>query len=148
MQQEGRRCSRPRADVLCSPGKAYEGAGCPLKPLGTTPSRSPHATTEEPTGQQWMRSEGATAHRCPRRSSLRLELLLLESSPRWGRRAWGAVPMWNSVEQCAPEGWAPWYGVMLEQCWESCSLWEGQAGSVHEGSYPMGGTLCWSRGRV
>jgi len=54
VQQEGRRCSRPRADVLCSPGKAYEGAGCPLKPLGTTPSRSPHATMEEPTAQCWI----------------------------------------------------------------------------------------------
>ena len=33
-----------------------------LQLTGTTQSRSPCATTEEPTGQQWMRLEAGTAH--------------------------------------------------------------------------------------
>ena len=51
------------------------------------------------------------------------------------QRGWGSCTHGDSVGQCAPEWWAPWYGVMLEQCWESCSLWEGYAGSVWEGQH-------------
>jgi len=41
--------------------------------------------------------------------------------------------------RAVPERWAPWYGALLEQCWESCSLWETHAGSVQEGRHAVGG---------
>lgn len=43
---------------------------------------------------------------------------------------------WKEVQQVAPEGWAPWYRAVLEQCSKCCSLWEAHAGSVREGWHP------------
>lgn len=68
--------------------------------------------------------------------------------PMMGQEGWESCTHGDCVEQHAPERWAPQYGVVLGQCLERHSLWEGQAGSVHEGLYPMGGTSCWSRERV
>jgi len=65
---------------------------------------SPHAAMEEPMRQQWMRPEGGTAHGGTLQEQPRLELLPV------GTR--GAVP----------EGWAPWYGAVLGQRWERCSM--------------------------
>lgn len=80
-------------------------------------------------------AEGAAAHGYPiqkqphARAVAHGEHLMVE------QRGWGSCTHGDSVGQCAPEWWAPWYGVMLEQCWESCSLWEGYAGSVWEGQH-------------
>ncbi len=39
-----------------------EEQAVPLQPTGTVWNRTPHVATEEPMGQQWMRSEGGIAH--------------------------------------------------------------------------------------
>jgi len=55
----------------------------------------------------------------------------------------GGLEEWLSVGNLCrevPEGWTLWYGVTVEQCLESCSLWEAHVGSVWEGRHPMGGT--------
>jgi len=44
-----------------------------------------------------------------------------------------------------PEGWALGYRAVLQQCWESCSLWEGHAGSVQEVWHPTGVTPRWAK---
>jgi len=49
------------------------------------------------------------------------------------------------LEQRAPEGWALGYRAVLEQCLESCSLWEGHAGSVQEVWHPTGVTPRWAK---
>ena len=60
--------------------------------------------------------------------------------PTEGQEGWGSCHPWEAVlEQCSHKGWTLWYRAMLEQCLESCSLWEAQARSACEGWYPVGG---------
>ena len=68
-----------------------EEQAVPLQPMGTVWSTSPPAAMEEPTVQQWMCPEGATAHGYRRRSSPGLELQPVEKSLRWGRWAEGTA---------------------------------------------------------
>ena len=56
--------------------------------------------------------------------------------PTVGQPGWGSCPC-GDLCGATPEGQALWYGAMLEQCLESCSLWEAHAGSVWEGWHPM-----------
>lgn len=111
-----------------------------LQPTGTTRSRSPHIATEEPMGQQWMGPEGAHSPSQPMDTPAR-------SSPGRScnplRAACGGAGGQGGAAACGDpcgavlEGWALWYvalwhGAMLEQCWQSCSLWEAYTGSVWE----------------
>ncbi|GAB0207533.1 zinc finger and BTB domain-containing protein 5 [Grus japonensis] len=56
-------------------------------------------------------------------------------------------PCWSSL---LLKDLIPWKGPMLEQFVKNYSLWEGPTLEkyVHKGLSPMGGTPCWSRGRV
>lgn len=69
------------------PGEAHSVAGCPLQPVGTVWSRSPHAAMEKSAVQQWMTPGEGTSHGHPHRSSLGLELQPV------GRQAGEAKPM-------------------------------------------------------
>lgn len=64
-------------------------------------------------------------------------------SPCFHGGACGAA--WARTATCGDPCGAPWYGAALEQCWESCSLWEAHTGSVQEGLW-VGPT--WRGGRV
>lgn len=82
------------------------------QPTGTVWSRSPHAATEEPTVQWWLRPGGGTACGYP-----------VERGLHWARTAGGAAACGDPCG-AVPEGWAPRYGAVLGQCWECCSPWE------------------------
>ena len=128
-QQLGEGSKKLRAAALQAPRRAGGARGAeqqlraaqerpteeqavPPQTVGATQSRSPCAATKEPTVQQRMRPEGATAHGCPHRNSPGPELL-----PVGKACGGGAAPM-------------------------RISLWEAHAGSAGEGWHPMGGTPC------
>jgi len=107
----------------------------PLQPKSTVRAGSPREAAEEPTGQQWMRPEGRIAHGEPCRSSPGQgppQEQPVERGLCWGRRAEGTATCGDPCGS-VPERWTPWYGAMLGQCWESCSLWEAYTRSVQEG---------------
>jgi len=54
VQKEGRRCSRCGAEVLCSPGEAHDGAGCPHGDLYWNST----VLEDEPCGMNSYRSSG------------------------------------------------------------------------------------------
>lgn len=66
--------------------------------------------------------------------------------PVLGQEGWGNCLPWGCAE-AVPEGWAPQYEALLEQCLESCSLWEVHVGSVWEGQHPCEGASVeqWQR---
>ena len=105
----------------------------PLQPVGAMQSKSPCAAMEEPMMWQWMRPEGVWS---PHRRSPGLKLQPTERSPWWGRRVGG-----THAGEIHPWGWALWYRAMLEQCLETCSLWEACLGSLWEGWHPVRGIL-------
>lgn len=114
---EGRKCSRHRAEVPCSRREAYSGADCPpasymhdVEQSSMCSHRGAHRTAVDV-------AEGAAAHGGPQ------------------KELWGPV-----LEQCTPERWALWGSPTMEQCQESCSLWEVHAGSAGEGQHPVGRT--------
>jgi len=57
-------------------------------------------------------------------------------SPRWS----GGAATCGDVCGTVPGEWSSWYGAMLEQCSESCSLWEAHTKSAQEGQHSLGGT--------
>ena len=92
-----------------------EEQAVPLQPMGTKWSRSPSTAIV----QQWIRSEGSTAHGHP-----------LQEQSKWGKRS-GGTAAHEDLSEAVPVGWVLWYDPMLEPCWESCSLWQACAdGSV------------------
>ena len=138
VQEEGRRCSRHGAEAPAAQGRPMEEQAVPPLPTGTTQSRSPCATMEEPTGQQWMRPGGGTAHREPCRSSPGLELQPVERGVKWGKRAGGAVSVGTHVEQCLKCS-----SCGMELCWESSSLWEAHGDQLRKDS--IVGSPCGAR---
>lgn len=56
-------------------------------------------------------------------------------------------PRGHILVQCAPEGWAPWYGANLKQLLNSCSLFKTCMELVLEGWHSTGGTSHWSEGQ-
>lgn len=74
-------------------------------------------------------------------SSPRPELQPTERNQRWGRRAGDCCCLWGHLlEKFTPEEWVLWNRDMLEECLESCSLWEALSGSLWKGQHPLGGT--------
>ena len=55
---------------------------------------------------------------------------------------WECCFPWGTWSEAVPEGWALWYGALLEQYLESCSLWEAHAGSSGEGMASPGKNPC------
>jgi len=95
-----------------------EEQAIPLQPVGTARSRSLCAAMEE---SMWQLKEVQSV-----------------GTPVGMTRAGAAAQ--GDLCGAVPEQWALWYGAVLEQCWESCSLWEAHAGSVCEGWHAVGGT--------
>ena len=58
--------------------------------------------------------------------------------PTVRQKGWGSCCPWG-LYGAAPEGWVLWHRAVLEQCLESCSLWEDHTVSCEEGWHPMGG---------
>mgnify|MGYP001860251031 CR=1 FL=1 len=42
------------------------------------------------------------------------------------QEGWGNCCLWG-CDGAVPEGWFPWDRAVLEECWESCGLWEGHS---------------------
>lgn len=128
------RCSRHRAEALCSPGETHGGAGCPHEAHRHHAEQISMCNHGEVTVQQWV-WPGGGCH---------LQRALTGTAPGWSCRPWrGAhggtgvlgelLPRGPVLEQSAPEVSTLRYGPVLEQRSESCSLWEVCVGSVGEG---------------
>lgn len=98
VQKEDRRCSRQGGAASCSSGEAHGGTGCPLL-------CSHGETSGAAVDAAWGRQKHSGQ-----------ELRLNESSPEWSRRPVGAAATHGDLCGAVPEGWALWYGAILEQC--------------------------------
>ena len=141
VQEEGRRCSRHE--------EAHRGASCP-------PTAHGHHTE-----QISMHSHGgahcAAVDEAWRRHSPRIPLqeqpCARAAAPgeksAVGQEGWRSCHLWDCAG-AVPEGWAPWDGAVLKQCWESCTQnrwwkdgvpWEGAMWSRVTMEEPQGRTL-------
>lgn len=88
--------------------------------MGTKWSRSPSTAIL----QQWIRSEGSTAHGHP-----------LQEQSKWGKRSGGAAAH-EDLSEAVPVGWVLCWShagraaacgkpVQMDQCRKDCILWEG-----------------------
>jgi len=121
----------------CQCRRRAEGApGAEQRFPAAQESKSPHVDMGEPSGQQWVRPEGGTAHGEPCRSPSG-RAAALESRLRWGRKAWGICCPCRAMGSSAG-----WVGPMVQSCgeqWlESCNLCEIHPGSVWEGQHSVG----------
>lgn len=110
-----------------------------LQPTGTMQKRSPCADMEEPRVQRWTRPKGGTSHGYPCRNTHGQSCRLCGAAFGGAGRLGELLPVGN-LYRAVPEEWVLWYGVMLEPCLESYSLWEAHVRSAWEGQHPMGGT--------
>lgn len=110
----------------------------PCSPWAPTQGRPLHSAMEEPMLRQWVRPEWDTAHGEPSVGAvLQAGAAALESNPQRGRGARGAAAHGDSGG-AVPGVWASRYGVVLDQCWESCHLRQTHLVSVWQEPFVRG----------